>query len=257
MFVPGVARRILEAVPDLPMLENARFVNKNFYKAYQDNALSLIRGALRRMCPPAWELREMGLPWASPGSVEYLQCLTMRERPVPTVTPTNYLDHYAYEASVIAQVMGAIFTSEQQRHLCGHERALAAVHDACLRIWTFCRIFGGGKGREGDWEGQQEWLAGGTRAHQPSGCAVSGWGWNSEVLDLAPESFGKGNHDGLSARQITLMLVIWDLLRQKLRWKVRSHLQAHSRGEPDEGAVGRSTGFQRPSERPLEMLTPS
>ncbi|THC88493.1 hypothetical protein EYZ11_012062 [Aspergillus tanneri] len=225
MFVPGVALRILEAVPDLQTLESVRLLNKDFYTAYQANAMPLIRGALWRMCPPAWELREMGLPWTSPGTMEYLRCITTKDQPAPTVTPTNYLAHYAYEACVMARLIGAVFTAEEQNYLYHHEEALVAVHDACLRIWTFCRIFGCGKGRAGDLEGQQEWLAGGARAHLPPSCTISEWCRNSEVLDLAPESFGKGNHGNLSASETMMMLWIWNLFRRQLRWKVRSLLR--------------------------------
>ncbi|KAE8335193.1 hypothetical protein BDV24DRAFT_144359 [Aspergillus arachidicola] len=86
-----------------------------------------------------------------------------------------------------------------------------------MRIWTFCRIFGCGKGREG------EWLSGGDQVRQPSGPSVVGWSRNSEVLDLAPDSFGRGNGGGLSSYEIKMMLLVWDRLTRSLRSKIQSH----------------------------------
>lgn len=241
MFLPGLARRILEEVPDLRTLDSSRVLNRSFYMAYRSNPLFLIRRALQKMCPPAWELREMGLPWARPCTVEYFRCLKMKEQPAPTITVANYMSHYAYESMVVARIIGAIFTTEQHAYLCHHESLLEAVHDACMRIWTFCRIFGCGKGREGDWEGQQEWLCGGAQVRQPSGPSVVGWSRNSEVLDLAPDSFGRGNGGGLSSYDIKMMLLVWDRLTRRLRSKIQSYPWTYPSRESEEEAVDRSS----------------
>ncbi|KAE8334311.1 hypothetical protein BDV24DRAFT_170320 [Aspergillus arachidicola] len=205
MYVPGVARRILEAVPDLETLHSTRLLNKTFYKAYQDNALSLIRAVLWRMSPPAWELREMGLPWAKPGTVKYSKMFDNERAPRPYRHPQHS------NSSVVRR--------ESSMHCMMRVCAFGPFAEF-LAVEKDVRETRGGF--------QQEWLAGGARAHQPSGCGVLVWDQDSEVLNLAPESFAKGNHDGLSTSQTTMMLLTWNHLHLQLKWKVRRHFEAHS-----------------------------
>jgi hypothetical protein len=241
MFLPSVYLRILQNVPDLETLENARLINKKFYSVYKANGLHLIKGRILKMSPPAWELREMGVLWADPFTLEYMRNLTTTEKSIPDTTPVNYLYHYAYEMYVIARLTAIVFMPEEKKQIIHDGQSLAAINDAFWRIWTFCRVFGSGKNREYDWEGQQDWMAGGPYAHRPSGCRVSGWGGNSEVLSLPPSSFGKGNYNGLSACQVQIMQYIWNLLQRTLRQNIQGHLAGQTSSEWERSVIGMVT----------------
>lgn len=241
----SVALRILQAVPDLQTLSNALLVSRTFYAAYTNNALDLIRDVVWRMSPPLWELREMGIPWAEPETTQYLQCLTFRDQTTPTMTSKDYVSHYDFEICVVARVIGAVFTDEQRDYLRSDRVALAAVHDAMVRIWTFCRIFGCGKGRATDLEGQTDWLAGGLLAHRRPGSFVFGW---SEAVALAPESFGKGNRDGLTMQQTRLMLSMWHSLRRTLRQKIQRVYTGRASEEWEANALGMLAHLTQPAE---------
>jgi hypothetical protein len=210
---------ILEAAPDLETLYNLRLVNRAYYSAYQARPLSLIRRAMRRSCPAAWELREMCQP-AAP----YITSSKIPEQSVALVTPAIYMSGYTHEVYTVSRLIRMVLTFQEQEYLCAHTDALGNVVDALFRIWTFCRVFGSGKGREEDRDGQDDWFAGGTQAHEPSGSRLSGCYRDSETIALAPESFGRGNNSGLSAQETIIMLALWETLQRGLRPRVAEYL---------------------------------
>lgn len=177
------------------------------------DGLFLIKSVLKKAHPEQWELREMGVsssssgqvPW--PGSWEYFEHLASHERERPVHwNAQSYCDHYEYEMFICAYITGAILTRCPMASLIDRKRwevlRMASVdhqdpqwsvmHRALWRVWSFCRIFGSGKGRECDLQGQRAWL---------EGCATEGGdnralhrtSLQSEVLDNPPESFGWGN----------------------------------------------------------------
>lgn len=183
----------------------------------------------------------MGLPLTSPGEIlrpgswEYFRDLVSphRERPI-FWSAHDYCDHYEYEILTCAYITGAILTrcraakSLDERRWSALKMALVdyqhprwvVMHRALWRIWTFCRIFGSGKERENDWEGQQAWLEGNTISSDSEPSPRPG-SLQSEVLDMPPESFGCGNHSGLSANELKDMIFFWRCLQCLLR----DHLQ--------------------------------
>ncbi|KAJ6117834.1 hypothetical protein N7523_005585 [Penicillium sp. IBT 18751x] len=204
--------------------------------------LSLIRSVLKRALPEQWELREMGLPLNSPGKViapgsrEYFEQLASphRERPV-LWNAHDYCDHYEYEISTCAYITGAILTRCQAAKTLDEDRwsvlQLALVnyehprwiimHRALWRIWTFCRIFGSGKERENDWQGQNAWLGGTTGFGESEPISRPG-SLQSEVLDIPPESFAYGNYNGLTSDELGDMIYLWRCLEILLRDHLRS-----------------------------------
>lgn len=206
--------------------------------------LCLIRSVLQRSHPEQWELREMGLPLThtgkivQPGSREYFHHLVSphRERPL-CLSARDYCEHYEYEILTCAYVTGAILvhceaaaTSLDERRWSVLKLALDdyqdprwnAMHRALWRIWTFCRMFGSGKGREGDWQGQQAWLEGHTiHSNDGGGLKPHPGSLQSEVLDNPPESFGSGNQGGLMPEELKDMMFIW----RCLQWLLRVRLQ--------------------------------
>ena len=203
--------------------------------------LSLIRSVLKQSEPEQWELREMGLPLTPsgeilrPGSWEYFRHLVSphREKPIRWTTH-DYCNHYEYEILTCAYITGAILTrcpvaksldekrwSVLKMALVDHQHPQWVVmHRALWRIWTFCRIFGSGKDRENDWQGQQTWLEGNNISGDSEPTSRPG-SLQSEVLDMPPESFGCGNRNGLSADELKDMMFIW----RCLQYLLRDHLQ--------------------------------
>lgn len=208
---------IMERVGSLDDLFNFVLVNKRFYVIFKLRELSLIKNALFSMSSPAWELREMSPPWAT----EW-QLLLDPDSQVPEYTPTLYLDRYARDIYTLARLKSMILVRcapflrrDTLRGLSGVDPVRAEeVDDAFWRIWTFCRIFGSGKGREADLEGQMDWLKGGAKARNSFGATSSmtePFGMNN-VLFEPPEGFALGNGRGLSQKQMYDMTEIWTCL---------------------------------------------
>lgn len=208
---------ILKKIGSLDDLFNFALVNKRFYAIFKKRELSLIKNALYKMSPPAWELREMSPPW--PNESNFLPDPDSR---VPEYTATSYLDKYAQDIYTLARLKSMILVRcspflrrETLRGLSGvdHVRAEEVDH-AFWRVWTFCRIFGSGKGRETDLEGQMDWLKGGVKARSISVASPSmtePFGMNN-VLFEPPEGFAMGNRGGLSQKQMYDMTEIWTCL---------------------------------------------
>ncbi|KAJ5115602.1 hypothetical protein N7526_011483 [Penicillium atrosanguineum] len=179
----------------------------------------------------------MGLPLdpsgkiITPGSWEYFEQLASPQCEKPVFwSAHDYCDHYEYEIFTCAYITGAILTrcraaksldenrwSILQMALvdCEHPR-WTVMHRALWRIWTFCRIFGSGKQRERDWQGQDAWLEGSTVSCECKPMSRPG-SLQSELLDMPPESFGYGNWKGLSADELEDMMYLWRCLEILLR----------------------------------------
>lgn len=214
---------VLRHVESLNDLFNMAVVNKHFYRIFKQHELPLIKEALRKMSPPAWEFREMSPPW----DTEW-QVLLDPEAQVPEYTPQSYLRHYAQDIYTLVQLKSFILgrcapflRRDTLLGLAGVDCDHAVeVDDAFWRIWTFCRIFGCAKNRENDIAGQLDWLNGGSVANShretdlniSSNCAVSSpFNINNVLLEPPPE-FGRGNLDGLSPKQLYDMTEIWTCL---------------------------------------------
>jgi hypothetical protein len=209
---------IMGRIDSLDDLFNFVLVNKRFYQIFKRRELFFIKGALFRMSPPAWELREMSPPWKN----EW-QLLLEPDTPLPEYTPESYLDRYACDIYTLAQLKSMILVRcspflrrDTVKGLSGVDLVRAEeVDDAFWRIWTFCRIFGSGKGRENDLEGQMDWLKGGPKARSSFGASstvTEPFGMNN-VLFEPPEGFARGNSvAGLSAKQLYDMTEIWTCL---------------------------------------------
>ncbi|KAL2828171.1 hypothetical protein BDW59DRAFT_178882 [Aspergillus cavernicola] len=209
---------ILRQCGSLQDLFNFAVVNNQFYRVFKRHELDLIKSTVFEMSPPAWELREMSPPW----NCEW-QVLFDLDAPVPEYTPSIYLDRYTRDLytlvklkSLILARCGTFLRPETVRGLAGMDDTRATeIDNAFWRVWAFCRIFGCGKGREGDVVGQLDWLQGGVMAKNQRASVTTSiiepFGMNN-VLFEPPEGFGRGNHDGLSRSQIYDMTEIWTCL---------------------------------------------
>ncbi|RDW83847.1 uncharacterized protein DSM5745_04173 [Aspergillus mulundensis] len=213
-----VVAMILRHCSSLPDLFNFAVMNRQFYRVFKKHELDLIKSTVFQMSPPAWELREMSPPWDSEWQV-----LFDLDAPVPEYTPSLYLDRYTRDLYTLVTLKGLILARcttflrpETVSGLSGVDDTRAEeIDNAFWRVWTFCRIFGCGKGREGDVVGQLDWLNGGIMAtSQPTSVTMSisePFGINN-VLFEPPEGFGRGNPGGLSHSQLYDMTEIWTCL---------------------------------------------
>jgi hypothetical protein len=205
---------IMKNIDSLDDLFNVVLVNKKFYSAFKRHELPMIKNALFKMSPPAWELREMSPPWET----EW-QPLVDPDSQVPEYTPALYLQRYAQDIYTLAKLKALMLARcapflrrDTVRGLAGVDNTRAEeVDDAFWRIWTFCRIFGSGKNREADIMGQMDWLKGGVMAKNMSHATSTmsePFGMNN-VLFEPPEGFGRGNLDGLTQSQMYDVTEIW------------------------------------------------
>ncbi|KAJ5674655.1 uncharacterized protein N7477_004589 [Penicillium maclennaniae] len=208
---------IMKQIDSLDDLFDFVLVNRRFYSIFKRRELSLIKSALFGMSPPAWELREMSPPWEN----EWTPLLNPDSH-VPEYTPTSYLNRYATDIYTLARLKSMIlvrcssFLRRDTIHgLSGADPIrLEEVDDAFWRIWTFCRIFGSGKGRENDLEGQVDWLKGGAKARKYTGATstmTEPFRMNNNLFE-PPEGFARGNCGGLSQNQLYYMIEIWTCL---------------------------------------------
>lgn len=209
---------IMERACSLDDLFHMAVINKQFYRIFKAHELRLMRNTVFTVSPPAWELREMSPAW----DCEW-QILVDPDAPVPEYTPFLYLQRYAQDIFTLAQLKSLILAQcdaflrpETKRGLVGADEARAlAIDDAFWRIWTFCRIFGCGKNREGDITGQLDWLDGGVAAvNRRKSSAVSitePFGVDNVLFD-PPDGFGYGNRGGLSRDQLYDITELWTCL---------------------------------------------
>lgn len=192
--------RILENLDNLQDLFATATVSRGFYRTFKRHELPLMKNALYGMSPAAWELREMSPPY--PGLEK-----TGDSSPSPKLeyTPTLYLQHYMRDMYTMIALKSMILIhcesflrADTITALAGGETERASqIDDAFWRVWTFCRIFGCGTGREDDITAQMDWLRGGVEAKQQR---------------QALASFGKGNEGGLTAEELYDMTEIWTCL---------------------------------------------
>ncbi|KAF7165460.1 hypothetical protein CNMCM6106_001618 [Aspergillus hiratsukae] len=231
-----ITLKILEQVSSLDDLFHLAVVSGQYYRVFKQHELQLMKTAVYRMSPPAWELREMSPPWDS----EW-QILVDPDAPVPEYTPTLYLQRYAQDIYTLAQLKSLILArcntflrQETINGLTGKDDTRAAeIDDAFWRIWTFCRIFGCGKNRENDIVGQMDWLNGGVMARDRNSIVTTSltepFGMNN-VLFEPPEGFGRGNGGGLSQSQLYDMNEIWTCLAVLLQPIHGSRTEARKAG---------------------------
>ena len=163
------------------------------------------------MSPAAWELREMSVPFAEleSGTVDY--------------KPAVYLRHYSRDLLTMVELKSMILDHcksflrpETISGLAGETDRSPYIDDAFWRVWTFCKIFGCGKGREDDIVGQMDWLRGGKLARQQhtdtNTIALSDGVSMNSVLINPPAGFGQGNGNGLTAAELYDMTEIWTCL---------------------------------------------
>ena len=224
-----VLLRILESLENLMDLFAAARVSRGFYRTFKRHELPLIKGALWSMSPAAWELREMSVPFSElpAGAKDY--------------SPTLYLGHYSRDLYIIIELKSLFMQHcqpylrpETIKGLSGETDESLAIDDALWRVWTFCRIFGCGKGREDDMLGQMDWLRGGplaklqTRQSPPALAETEGVATNS-VLFTPPKGFARGNR-GITAEELYDMMEIWECLGALVRGYLGKREDARQHG---------------------------
>ncbi|KAK2782085.1 hypothetical protein FQN52_001198 [Onygenales sp. PD_12] len=208
---------IMQKIDNLEDLFNLAAINRGFYRVFKEHALSLIKDTLFRMSPAAWELREISPPWETEHEAAEI------DMPVPEYTPNLYIQHYTRDLFTMVALKSLILVRCESFLRPDTARALAGldevrcneIDDAFWRVWTFCKLFGCGKGREDDVTAQADWLNGGHVAENESrGTSMLlqyPFGVNSVLFD-APPGFAKGNHGGLSSTELYDMMEIWTCL---------------------------------------------
>lgn len=122
----------------------------------------LLKEVFKNESVSGWELRE----WSAPQDAE-LSASTDSSR--LEYTTETYKSHIQRDASVVQELEGMISQRCQTFLRAETVEALATtssaqrcrLDDAFYRVWCFCKIFGGNKGREEDITGQLDWLKGG------------------------------------------------------------------------------------------------
>ena len=209
--------RILENLDNLQDLFATATVSRGFYRTFKRHELPLMKNALYGMSPAAWELREMSPPY--PGLEK-----TGDSSPTPNLdyTPTLYLQHYMRDMYTMIALKSMILIHCESflrpdtiTALAGGETERASqIDDAVWRVWTFCRVFGCGTGREDDITAQMDWLRGGVEAKQQRQALANGHsiGGIEGIMANPPPSFGRGNDGGLTAEELYDMTEIWTCL---------------------------------------------
>ena len=206
-----VLLHILQSLDNLEDLFAAARVSKGFYRTFKRHELYLLKHAIWKMSPAAWELREMSIPHSElpAGSKDY--------------TPALYFIYYVQDLLTMVELKAMILEScksflrpETISGLTGETEKSPLIDDAFWRVWTFCRLFGCGNKREDDIVGQMDWLRGGVIARQSSDTrtlALTDELARNSVLFNPPAGFAKGNGTrGLTAEQLYDMIEIWTCL---------------------------------------------
>ncbi|KAF1812471.1 hypothetical protein P152DRAFT_340342 [Eremomyces bilateralis CBS 781.70] len=248
-----IIQKIMENLDDLGDLFAAALTNKGFYRVFKRHEMHLIRTVLRKQSPAAWEYLETLTPAHPPaGTTEVTHPDEDLMSPISAIdrnqgsepesaahkskhTPTSYIRFFTRDTYIIAALKLLVLERCQSFLRPTTVAALSnpnpsdaaaianarAINDAFWRIWTFCRIFGRGRGREDDIIAQTDWLKGGVLAHQvtcTSSIVSNDSFYISSVLLSAAEHFGKGNvsqfnsEEGLSAEELYNMTEIWNCL---------------------------------------------
>lgn len=212
-----VILNIFRSLDHLEDLFATAIVNRGFHRVFKRHELELIKSTLRKMSPPAWEFREIAFPGHDLLHAEDLEMT----RPEEEYTPSTYLRLQKRDVHTIRAIKLQIqekcqsFVRPEISAALVSENPVesARVDNALWRIWTFCKIFGSGKGREEDIVAQMDWLKGGLLVHQKT-CTFSimSTDYMSDTLVGAPECFAMGNEGGLAAEQLFDMMELWNCL---------------------------------------------
>ncbi|KJY00370.1 hypothetical protein TI39_contig332g00006 [Zymoseptoria brevis] len=191
-------------------LMNTALMNKGIYRIYKENEMYLLQRVTYNGSPALWEFGE----WRPPTR------MTRSNSSSAVDTPLEYVRCYRRDEAVVERLKQLILA--QCQTFIRRETALALadvnhpqaqrVNDAFWRVWTFCKIFGCGKGREEDFAGQIDWLRGGVIANEDYVSATVDTNfdvYSASVLLNPPECFARGNEGGLSAAQLFDMTEIW------------------------------------------------
>lgn len=205
-----VLLRILESLDNLVDLFAAAFVSRGFYRTFKRNELHLLKRAIYRMSPAAWELCEMSVPYSELeiGASDY--------------TANLYFRHYVQDLLTMVELKAMILEScksflrvETISGLAGETDRSPLIDEAFWRVWTFCRIFGCGNNREDDIVGQMDWLKGGSIANSSTDTRtliLTDELARNSVLFNPPKGFARGNGKGLTAEELYDMTEIWTCL---------------------------------------------
>jgi hypothetical protein len=208
---------ILQNLDDFDDLFATAVINRGFYRVFKRNELDLIKSILRKTSPPAWEFREIAFPGHDQLHDEELEIT----RPQEEYTPSAYIQLHDRDTHVVQEIKALI--KAQCQSIVRPEISIALVDeasvdapridDALWRIWSFCKTFGSGKGREEDIVAQMDWLKGGPMVHQKA-CtfSITSTDFMNDTLLSAPESFARGNEGGLTAEQLFDMMEMWNCL---------------------------------------------
>ena len=212
----NVLLQILSSTHSHKDLINISNTSHAMRRIYKKNELSLLRQVCRKQSLASWELRE----WAPPQRAD-----SSTEDDIPPIehTAETYLKGIHREGKILLKLKQLLLSRCQSSLRPETVSALSSERDpqaqrfddAIYRLWCFCRIFGGDKGREEDITGQLDWLKGGLLAQQQD-CAPTMNGISnidlSSVLLNPPDQFGECNRGGLSADQLYDMTEIWNCL---------------------------------------------
>ena len=196
-------------------------VNRSTYAVYKANEMHLIEAVLMASSPAAWEFRKW-CPRLDVAAEGRSAASTQLEH-----TPESYLRALETDKAVIQSLKDLVLAHCQTS--IRHETAFAlsgtshsksqALEDAFWRVWCFCKIFGGEKGRDDDVTGQLDWLKGGLLANGQDCEATVNTNLNfemSSVLLNPPEFFAKGNAKGLNAQELYDVIEVWSSLHTLL-----------------------------------------
>ncbi|QDS70152.1 hypothetical protein FKW77_005886 [Venturia effusa] len=214
----AVILHILNNVHSLQDLFSTAVITKGFYKVFKAHEMDSIRRVLRTQNPAAWEYLEICRPAGEENDDLYSAA------PSEEYTPATYIQKFRAACRVTSNLKKIISGSCQnqlRRETLAQSftespfTCSSRMDNALWRIWSFCRIFGCGKGREDDLIAQLDWLRGGRLAHQDS-CSstisTSDALYISSVLLNAPDHFGKGNNGGLNAEELYDILEVLECL---------------------------------------------
>ncbi|KAF7191258.1 hypothetical protein HII31_07281 [Pseudocercospora fuligena] len=204
---------ILSNLTSTDDLFNTAIINKGMYRVYKENEMFLLRTVMANQSPAAWELRE----WSPP---ERNEVASSKASSQLEHDPLSYMRCFRRDLGVIERLKRLIM--EHCQSFIRRETTFALstpthpnaqrFNDSFWRIWCFCEIFGGKKGREEDITGQLDWLKGGLLANNQGFSATVNTNLDfemSSVLLNAPDHFARANANGLAASQLFDMTEIW------------------------------------------------
>ncbi|KAL4804383.1 hypothetical protein BDV18DRAFT_162145 [Aspergillus unguis] len=234
---PSIFRRIMLEINDLPDLFALALVNKASYMVFKTDELGLIKNTLKRISPPAWELRQ----------IQDLHCDTSMPG-AQSLAAGLYLRHYTWD---LMQVTTMKFLLQDHCQPLLSNDLITGLQDpfdpratrvdaAIWRIWTFCHLFGNRKDRENDRKGQKRWLRGRrTDRRLPQICRFSPDPADfNTVLFSPPEGFAQGNPSGgLTRVQLLDMLDVWIAMASLLDFLRKHTTLARRNGVFDDAEV--------------------